>query len=116
MHHMSFIEAEGPARHGCNPGDDKPKVAPRRNGLVGAGIDLISHPTSRKGLLSLIDQMIVSLSNFLSGVIVGRACGAEEFGLYSLGFSLLLCAAHVQGARAGLEKLDSGISDGAALQ
>ena len=47
-------------------------------------------------LLSLADQAISSGTNFLTGVIIGRTCAAEEFGLYLLGFSLLVFALDVQ--------------------
>ena len=46
--------------------------------------------TARLGMLSLVDQVIVSGTRFLTTVIVGRACGADELGVYALGFSLLI--------------------------
>jgi O-antigen/teichoic acid export membrane protein len=43
-----------------------------------------------QGVISLFDQGIVSAANFLTGVIIARACSKEELGLYMLGFSLIL--------------------------
>jgi O-antigen/teichoic acid export membrane protein len=50
----------------------------------------------RKNTLALADQAVVSGSNFLTTVLIGRWCGAEELGVYSLGFSLLVSWACVQ--------------------
>jgi O-antigen/teichoic acid export membrane protein len=46
--------------------------------------------TTRQGVHSLLDQGVVSATNFLTGVIVARACSKAELGLYMLGFSLFL--------------------------
>ena len=43
-----------------------------------------------RAFATLADQSIASATNFLSGVIIGRGCAREEFGLYMLGFSILL--------------------------
>jgi len=43
-----------------------------------------------QGIISLADQAIASAANFLTGVIIARACSKEELGLYMLGFSLIL--------------------------
>ncbi len=40
--------------------------------------------------ISLVDQGVVSATNFFTGVIIARACSKEELGLYALGFSLIL--------------------------
>ncbi|MFC1762280.1 lipopolysaccharide biosynthesis protein [Planctomycetota bacterium] len=50
----------------------------------------------RKGTITLFDQGIVSATNFLTGVIVARACSPEEFGSYSLGWSIVLIATCLQ--------------------
>ena len=52
--------------------------------------------TARRGLLGLFDQAIVSGTNFLTTVIIGRYCGAEPLGVYSLGFTLLVLIAVAQ--------------------
>jgi O-antigen/teichoic acid export membrane protein len=46
----------------------------------------------RASLATFIDQAVVSASSFFSGVIVGRACSKEEFGLYNLGLGLVVFA------------------------
>ena len=42
-----------------------------------------------KGFISLIDQGIINATNFFTGVIISRACTKEEFGIYTLGFSII---------------------------
>ena len=55
-----------------------------------AGINGLSRTTVRKGMVTIADQAIVSAVNFLTGVIIGRTCSKEEFGLYTLGFSIVI--------------------------
>ena len=43
----------------------------------------------QRGLLALCDQAVVSLTNFATGVIIGRVCGREELGVYTLAWTLL---------------------------
>jgi O-antigen/teichoic acid export membrane protein len=50
----------------------------------------------RRGILTLADQAVSSGSNFLTGVIIGRALSKEDFGLYLLGFSIILFVITVQ--------------------
>jgi O-antigen/teichoic acid export membrane protein len=40
--------------------------------------------------MALIDQGVASTTNFLSGIIIGRSCTKEDFGLYMLGFTIIL--------------------------
>ena len=40
-------------------------------------------------LLTLVDQGLVSATTFLAGIIIGRTCGKEQFGLYLLGVSII---------------------------
>jgi O-antigen/teichoic acid export membrane protein len=54
--------------------------------------------TTRKTLLALLAQAIVSGANFLTTVLIGRFCGLTELGLYSLAFAILLALAVVQEA------------------
>jgi O-antigen/teichoic acid export membrane protein len=44
----------------------------------------------RHAVLTLFDQSAVSGVRFLTTVIVGRACGPEELGIYTLGFAVLV--------------------------
>jgi O-antigen/teichoic acid export membrane protein len=46
--------------------------------------------------LALGDQLIVSATNFITGVIVGRTCTKDEFGLYMLGLSIVLLVLDLQ--------------------
>lgn len=53
-------------------------------------------PMAVKGAAALFDQAIVSGTSFLTSVILGRLCSQEDFGLYFLGFSIVLIARGVQ--------------------
>ena len=64
--------------------------------LLQRALALWSNTTARQGGLSLIDQGVVSATNFLTGVIIARACSKEELGLYMLGFSLILLVTDLQ--------------------
>ena len=46
--------------------------------------------TSRKGVLALFDQAVFSGSNFLTTVVIGRFCGLDQLGVYSLAFAVLV--------------------------
>ena len=48
------------------------------------------------GALAVLDQAVVSGTNFLTVVLVGRACGQEELGYYSLGVTILVLLASLQ--------------------
>ena len=45
---------------------------------------------SRRTFVALLDQAVVSGTNFLVAAAVGRFCGVEQLGFYALGFSLLI--------------------------
>ncbi len=51
-----------------------------------------------RGIIALADQGVASAANFTSGIIIARTCTASEFGLYTLGFSLVLVALDIQAA------------------
>jgi O-antigen/teichoic acid export membrane protein len=51
--------------------------------------------TSRM-LLSIVDQCIVSGTNFLTIVVLGRACGLSELGVYSLAYTIVVILLVVQ--------------------
>lgn len=53
-------------------------------------------PSIRKGIVTLGNQGIVSATNFLTGVIIARSCSKDEFGLYILGFSVVLLVMDLQ--------------------
>jgi O-antigen/teichoic acid export membrane protein len=54
------------------------------------GLVLSPEKALHQGIVSLADQAVASATNFLTGVIIARACSKEELGLYMLGFSLIL--------------------------
>ena len=54
------------------------------------------HATTRETMFALADQALVSITNFATGVIIGRFCIKEEFGLYMLAFSIVLFVTNVQ--------------------
>jgi O-antigen/teichoic acid export membrane protein len=54
------------------------------------GLVLFPEKALHQGIVSLADQAVASATNFVTGVIIARACSKEEFGLYMLGFSLIL--------------------------
>jgi len=43
-------------------------------------------------VLTLLDQVFVSLTNFSTGILIGRFCSKGELGLYMLGYSVVLFA------------------------
>ena len=47
-----------------------------------------THAAAGRGLLLVADQGVASATNFLTTIMIGRACLPEELGLYSLAFSL----------------------------
>jgi O-antigen/teichoic acid export membrane protein len=51
-----------------------------------------------KNGLALVDQAVISGTNFLTTVLIARWCGAGELGAYSLGFSLLVAWSCAQDA------------------
>lgn len=60
---------------------------------VGAAVPVFAdtmEPNVRKGILSIIDQAIVSGANFLTMAIIARACSPDEVGLYALGWTVVM--------------------------
>ncbi len=66
--------------------------------LARTGLAQMTGPTARKGVLAIAGQGFASGTNFLTGVIIGRACTKEEFGLYVLGFTILVFVLELQNA------------------
>jgi len=52
--------------------------------------------TARKGTVALVDQAVVSGTRFFTTVVVGRMCGPDELGIYSLGFTIVVLIGCVQ--------------------
>lgn len=55
----------------------------------------LAHPRS-KTAFSLLDQIFVSGTTFVTAVLVGRYCGSEELGQFALAITVLLFASGVQ--------------------
>jgi len=51
---------------------------------------------AHRGALTLFDQIVVSLTNFSTGILIGRFCSKDELGLYMLGYSVILFAIALQ--------------------
>jgi O-antigen/teichoic acid export membrane protein len=62
-------------------------AAGRKRSLLGQVLS--SETALHQSIISLADQAVASVTNFLTGVIIARACSKEELGLYLLGFSLI---------------------------
>ncbi len=72
-----------------------PKLRTRRR-VLPFGIKFSSERTLSQGFLSLADQAVASVTNFATGVIIARATSKDEFGLYMLGFTLVLLITDLQ--------------------
>lgn len=60
--------------------------------------DVVSNPTVRKTIGSLIDQGMLSATNLFIGIMIGRICLKEQLGLYALGMTIIAFAMSTQGA------------------
>lgn len=58
-------------------------------------------PTVRQAAVVVFDQGFCSIANFLTGVLVARACSKAEYGLYVLGFTLLMTSMGIQTSLSG---------------
>src|SRR5262249_42338575 len=60
--------------------------------MVASGIAKLRHrratKTAARGVVLVADQGVASATNFLTTIIIGRACLPQELGLYTLGLSL----------------------------
>ena len=55
-------------------------------------------PTGRKGIVSIVDRLIVAGTNFLTLVIVGRAAGVDALGIFALAWTAMLAITALQEA------------------
>jgi O-antigen/teichoic acid export membrane protein len=71
---------------------------PKRNRrqILPFRVNFSSERAWNQGFLSLADQAVASVTNFATGVIIARASSKEEFGLYMLGFTLILLVTDLQ--------------------
>lgn len=51
-----------------------------------------------RAIVTVLDQGVVSVANFLAGIVVARTCAKDDFGLYALAMTLALAAANFQQA------------------
>lgn len=70
----------------------------KRGKLLPFGLRFSPETGIHQGFLSLADQGVASITNFVTGVIIARATSKEEFGLYMLGFTLVLLVTDLQTA------------------
>jgi O-antigen/teichoic acid export membrane protein len=64
-------------------------VNPPDRGRLQGFLNPESLTSLKRHLLAVVDQATVSGTSFVTTVIVGRACGPEELGVYTLGWTLL---------------------------
>ena len=81
----------------CEP---KKRTASRLRNRAPKSLALSSLPklsaAARTGLVSVIDQAIVSGSSFATAAIIARACSQEQLGLYYLTLSIVLMLVGIQ--------------------
>jgi O-antigen/teichoic acid export membrane protein len=73
----------------------EPELSTRRK-LLPFNLTAAPKTALHQGFLSLADQAVASITNFVTGVIIARSSSKEEFGLYMLGFSLVLLVTDLQ--------------------
>ena len=90
------LGAAGPA----SPDElDVSLVRPQSGTLFSSVRERLTHmwdSTGRMSALGLVDQAIVSAVRFATTVAIGRCCGADELGTYTLAYTLMLTALNVQ--------------------
>ncbi len=59
---------------------------------------LSAGPARKRSILALADQIVASGTNFLTGMIIARACTKEEFGVYILCFNVIMFIIDIQTA------------------
>ncbi|MCE9544629.1 MAG: lipopolysaccharide biosynthesis protein [Planctomycetia bacterium] len=71
-------------------------AAPSAIGKLAGGIASLVRYAFGAHALALMDQAVVSGTNFATTILVGRMCGAGELGIYSMGYTFLIGFACVQ--------------------
>jgi O-antigen/teichoic acid export membrane protein len=64
--------------------------------ITRAGLRGFAQGSIGKALLTVIDQGVASVANFATQIIIGRYCLPAEFGLYLLGFSIVIFSINTQ--------------------
>lgn len=72
------------------------EIEPAGVGEQRSGVRRLFDRLTGKSTIALIDQAITSGANFAAVVVVGRAAGADDLGVYSLGFTLLMLVSAAQ--------------------
>lgn len=75
---------------------EAPPIASVDGRLSSIRLVLSSETALHQSAVSLIDQGVVSATNFMTGLIIARACSKEEFGIYILGFTIILFVMDLQ--------------------
>ena len=65
-------------------------------GSLRPAAELLSSDSAFQGYLAAFDQGTISLTNFAASILLARAISATEFGMYGVGFLLLLLIRAVQ--------------------
>lgn len=65
-------------------------------GRAGVALSAILEGAAGKALVTILDQGIVSATNFFASIVIVRSCTKDEFGLYMLGLSIALLAMNTQ--------------------
>ena len=89
---LSSAHAQSAETATAEPGPD---AAPRPAALNSRIADVFQFGLSRRSL-TILDQLLVSGSNFLTGIILVRGLGLIEFGRFTIAYAILLLANSVQ--------------------
>lgn len=96
MRAASPVEIDPPIEIAEAPAVEAKTVASVKRGLPRFIQLLLPRVALHQAFASLADQAVVSITNFLTGIIIARSCSKEELGLYMLGFSVILFMTDLQ--------------------
>jgi len=68
------------------------------SGTTQTAINWVFSRTKSNKIFAIADQALSSLAQFTSGIIIGRTCSKEEFGLFTLGLTIILLLTGIQSA------------------
>ncbi len=88
---MTPIRDDDPIRPDLREGS-----SPLAAGVTASVFAESSEPVVRKGMFSIFDQAVVSGANFLTLVIIARACSPAEVGIYALAWTVVIFLAAAQ--------------------
>lgn len=66
------------------------------SGRARAALGAILEGAAGKALVTILDQGVVSATNFFTSIIIARTCTKDEFGLYMLGLTIAVLAMNTQ--------------------